>query len=479
MITKVLERERSMINPIDIASSPKLDLIDVLNLGTVGRGKTYRIHPESILYKSYGGCKFSVSVETAVFAATQIVFKVYMSMYDTVGSDQDIDSAEQEVRYHKRALAGLKGIKHLRKKQRTTKKTQMTSIKNFSKLLTNMVAAKDVTSPIAGKSNTFEIIAEEMSADNNSQRNSMDDFKAHLLEQQALYPDAPGHNDKINCKGSPDQERDSSLDGRKSDQNTSDSKSESSGHGGEFNDDSNYDTMSRAPNPHSDKLECMIHNFHKHLERHFTQGGETNRMTLFEDDPLELLEMIQETRESLRRDVEGNIDKMGMMMAGRQASKKNSRRDPLEPKTRKMPHQQNQALTYRSDFSPQSPNRRRMAIDIGTPLSWESPDKVIPAKRINGSGSKSNSQINNTDNSICESPDNPREKARKKTDVTTLNKGLTEGQLEVVNSEEEDFNATENDLSQDLLAANGKTKDRSPKPVQKFYTMTDALANQI
>lgn len=40
-------------------------------------------------------------------------------------------------------------------------------------------------------------------------------------------------------------------------------------------------------------------------------------MTLFEDDPLELLELIQETRESLRRDAEENIDKIGMMMAGR------------------------------------------------------------------------------------------------------------------------------------------------------------------
>lgn len=159
MITKVLERERSMISPIDLASSPKLDLIDVLNLGTVGRGKTYRIHPESILYKSYGGCKISVSVETAAFAGTQIVFKVYMNMYDTVSSDQDVDSAEQEVLYHKRALAGLKGIKHLRQKQSKAKKTRMTSIKNFSKLLTNMVAAKSINSPKSAKGQSFQIIA--------------------------------------------------------------------------------------------------------------------------------------------------------------------------------------------------------------------------------------------------------------------------------------------------------------------------------
>jgi hypothetical protein len=317
MITKVLERERSMISPIDLASSPKLDLIDVLNLGTVGRGKTYRIHPESILYKSYGGCKVSVSVETAAFAGTQIVFKVYMNMYDTVSSDQEVDSAEQEVMYHKRALAGLKGIKHLRKKQRSAKKTRITSIKAFSKLLTNMVAAKDVKSPKSAKGESFEIIAEEIEPDNNSQRNSMDDFKAHLLEQQALYPDPPGHNDKINPKLSPDKGCDSSYEGQKSDQNTSDSKCETSGDGGGYNDDSNYDGISRGPNSQGDKLEYMIHNFHKHLERHFTQGRESNGMTLFEDDPLELLEMIQETRESLRRDAGENIDKMGMMMAGR------------------------------------------------------------------------------------------------------------------------------------------------------------------
>ena len=144
-----------------------------------------------------------------------------------------------------------------------------------------------------------------------------------------------------------------------------------------------------------------------------------------------------------------------------------------------MPHQQPHGPNYRSDFSHQSPNRRRMAIDTGTPSSWDSPDKVIPAKRTNGSGSKSKSQISKTDNSISESPENPREKAYKKTEVTTLSKGLTAGPLEVVNSEEEDFQATENDESQDLMAANGKTKDPSQKTGQKFYTMTDDLANQI
>lgn len=198
-----------MISQTDTENQSKLDLIDVLNLGTVGRGKAYRIHPESILYKSYGGCKVSVSVETAVFAGTQIVFKVYMSMYDTVGSDQDIDSAEQEVRYHKRALAGLKGIKHLRTKDRTPKKTQMAGIRNFAKLLTNMVTAKDAPSPKSAKGSTFEMLAGQNSPNENSKRDSMDEFKAHLLEQQALHADPPG-NDKINCKRSSDHECDSS-----------------------------------------------------------------------------------------------------------------------------------------------------------------------------------------------------------------------------------------------------------------------------
>jgi hypothetical protein len=238
--------------------------------------------------------------------------------------------------------------------------------------------------------------------------------------------------------------------------------------------------MSRATNPHCSELECMIHNFHKNLEKHFTQGGEqAQRLTAFEDDPLKLLQMIRETTYSLRRDAEENEDKMGMMMVRRQTSKKNSRYNPLELKPRKTKHDHTHAPTHTSHFSPQIPNPRRMTLDTDTPSTLEGTEKVIPAKQTKVSASKSNSLVSNSDNSIPEPTDNSTEKARKKNDITALSKGLTEGPLEVVNSEEEDFNGTENDESQDLLAAKGKTKDPAPAPEQKFYTMTDDLANQI
>ena len=105
-ITKVLEREKSTINPVDFANAPKLDLVDVLNLGTHGRGKTYRIHPDSILYKAYGGYNISVSVEAELFVETQLVFKLYINMYDMIHSDFEIDSGDAELRYQRRTLAG-------------------------------------------------------------------------------------------------------------------------------------------------------------------------------------------------------------------------------------------------------------------------------------------------------------------------------------------------------------------------------------
>lgn len=138
-ITKVLEREKTMINPVDFANAPKLDLVDVLNLGTQGRGKSYRIHPDSILYKAYGGYNVSVSVETELFINTQLVFKLYINMYDIIDSDSDKDSRYAESRYQKRALAGLKGIKNIRHKHNDKKVRGKNMIKDLENFLTEVV----------------------------------------------------------------------------------------------------------------------------------------------------------------------------------------------------------------------------------------------------------------------------------------------------------------------------------------------------
>jgi hypothetical protein len=138
-ITKVLEREKTMINPVDYANAPKLDIVDVLNLGTQGRGKTYRIHPDSILYKAYGGYNVSVSVETELFVNTQLVFKLYMNMHDVIDSDSDIESRDAQSRYQRRALAGLKGIKNIKQKHEDKKARGKNMIKDLGNFLTGVV----------------------------------------------------------------------------------------------------------------------------------------------------------------------------------------------------------------------------------------------------------------------------------------------------------------------------------------------------
>jgi hypothetical protein len=80
-ISKVLDRATAKINPDDFLKALKLDSIDILNLGHQGRGKIYRIAPGSYFFREYGNNSISCSIETEMFANSQIMFKLYVNMY--------------------------------------------------------------------------------------------------------------------------------------------------------------------------------------------------------------------------------------------------------------------------------------------------------------------------------------------------------------------------------------------------------------
>ena len=113
-ISKVLDRATAKIKPDEFLKAPKLDFIDILNLGHQGRGKIYRIAPESYFFREYGNNSISCSIETEMFANSQIMFKLYVNMYESADSDSECMSSELQKRYEKKALSGLKGIKNLR-----------------------------------------------------------------------------------------------------------------------------------------------------------------------------------------------------------------------------------------------------------------------------------------------------------------------------------------------------------------------------
>jgi hypothetical protein len=268
-ISKVLDRAKTKINPDEFLKAPKLDFIDILNLGQQGRGKIYRIAPGSYFFREYGNNSISCSIETEMFANSQIMFKLYVNMFESADSDSECMSSELQKRYEKKALCGLKGMKNLR--AAANKRKQPKGILgHFTKVLAMAFQGGDNTTN-SNESSTVKLDPGQGEASGNknrpdrklSQRQSL----VRLLNEQ--NEDNESFAKKKSKKRSCD-DLDSSLEGNKSGKSSSGSEDD------ESEQNNHYTSRVSQRNSMAEKsIKRAIGNIEELIERDTVAGGPT------------------------------------------------------------------------------------------------------------------------------------------------------------------------------------------------------------
>lgn len=120
-LNNFIARARKNLDKKDLDPDRKFEIHEIINLNTLGRGKTYRILPDSFFYKNYKNNTLTLSFEAQTFADCQLIFKLFINVAESFedSDGEDDNSTENAKKEVKRNEFGIKALKNLRKKAQT------------------------------------------------------------------------------------------------------------------------------------------------------------------------------------------------------------------------------------------------------------------------------------------------------------------------------------------------------------------------